>query len=114
MLALLLVTAFASTGMSTETEKQPPEIHGVRLRIIPIHWGADIFDVGPSPNSAAWRAGYKCSVFGLVWTYFAVWDCTPVVYSDAGYDPSPEYTYWISSNYSMDDAKRGFWNEHGR
>ena len=114
MLALLLTTAIASTGMSTETEKQSEEMQGARLRIIPIHWGADIFDVAPLPNSVDWRAGYKCSVFGLVWTYFAVWDCTPVAYSDAGYDPSPKYTYWISSNYSMDDAKRGFWNEHGR
>jgi hypothetical protein len=114
MLALLLVTALASTGMSTETEKQSEEIDGVRLRIIPIHWGADIFDVAPLPNSAGWRAGYKCSVFGLLWTYFAVWDCNPVAYSDAGYDPSREYAQWISRNYSMDDAKRGFWNEHGR
>ena len=114
MLALLLATALASTGMSTETEKESPEIDGARLRIIPIHWGADIFDVAPLPNSAVWRAGYKCSVFGLFWTYFAVWDCTPVAYSDAGYDPSPQRAQWISRNYSMDDAKRGFWNEHGR
>ncbi len=114
MRALLLMAFVTTVGALTL-----PSVAEAKLVIVNI--GDEIFDAGPLPEPwdgraeyAGWRAGYKCGVFGVFWTYFHAWECKPVAYQGDTYDDSPEVVEAISATYSESDKQMGLWGKHGR
>lgn len=90
-----------------------------------INTGEDIFESGPIPDAAyggidpshlaeakqqmaGWQAGYKCSIFGVFWMYFHMWDCKAVAFQGDSYDDSPELVSAIDAQYKG-DYSAGFW-----
>lgn len=90
---------------------------------IPYHTGEDIFLSGPIPGEFAadpqlkdWSAGYKCEIWGVVWTYFSIKNCTPVVYKDDQYadaTDAPELIAAVAAAYKEEDKQVGFWTRWG-
>jgi hypothetical protein len=129
------------------------------------HTGEDAFDVAdlsddvldaiaekmgvPAEEKPAMRAalagqkvGYKCQIFGLLWAYFAWWDCEPIMFKWADSetfefmpldpakisDPDDKALAGaiteafekkaggkkFAEAYSMSDANMGVWKRHGR
>lgn len=83
--------------------------------------GEDIFEVGDLPeeltqgkDTAGWKAGYKCSIFGLLWAYMHWWECEPVAFQGDTYDNSPEVAKAVSAKYTTADIQMGAWQKHGR
>lgn len=102
----------------------PEPAHAGRVRI-PYHTGQDIFPTGPIPGDfakdpqlAGYQAGYICDIWGVVWAYFKISECKPVVFKDDTYgdksDLAPELYAAITKAYSEDDMQIGFWTKHGR
>lgn len=90
-----------------------------------INTGEDIFESGPVPDAAfagldasqlaeakqqmaGWQAGYKCSIFGVFWMYFHMWDCKPVAFQGDSFDDSPEIAQAVEAQYHG-DYSAGFW-----
>src|SRR5690606_28466186 len=84
----------------------PDQAHARRGLAI-VNTGEDVFESGPVPEAVfagmegeelasakqqldGWQAGYKCSIFGVFWVYFHMWDCQPVIFSGDTFDDSPE------------------------
>jgi hypothetical protein len=71
---------------------------------------------GEFPDDA--RAGYKCSVFGIFWAYFTIYDCEPVVFWDEGagfgFNADKRVVKLLEKEYSEDDMQIPFWAHHGR
>ncbi len=86
-----------------------------------INWGEDVFETGELPDelaegadAAGWKAGYKCSIFGLLWAYFHWWDCVPVAFQGTTYDDSDYVQAAVKNKYSESDMKMNLWMKHGR
>jgi hypothetical protein len=88
------------------------------------------------------KVGYRCSIFGLFWAYFAWWDCQPIMFKwtdSTNYEYLPLDTAQVSDPddkqlvgailnafekkaggkkfaeaYSMSEARMGVWKRHGR
>ena len=92
---------------------------------IPYHTGQDVFTTGPlpepfsaEPSLEGFSAGYRCEIWGVVWAYFSIDKCQPVVvkgdmYGDADSVP-PELLAAIQATYTQADMQVGFWTKHGR
>ncbi|MBX2796591.1 MAG: hypothetical protein KTR31_02945 [Myxococcales bacterium] len=85
-----------------------------------IQTGEEIFEVGAlpevvsSPETEGWRAGYKCSVFGLFWAYVHRWDCMPVAFRGDEYSEEPTIVAAIDDQYTMADVQLSPWGRYGR
>lgn len=102
----------------------PSTAEARRVRI-PYHTGQDVFPTGPLPEPFAaepslegFSAGYRCEIWGVVWAYFTIDECKPVVvkgdtYGDAESLP-PELLSAIEAKYTEADMQIGFWTKHGR
>ena len=84
--------------------------------------GDELFEVGALPAEVAddYRAsaklGYRCEHVGLFWADLWTWNCELSVVDIAGksYGDLPtEVHEKLASQYSMSDAKRGYWNHYG-
>lgn len=90
-----------------------------------LNTGEDIFASGPIPDAAfadvdpadlaqakqemaGWQAGYKCSIIGVFWVYFHMWDCKPVAFLEDSFDDSPEIAKAVEAQYHG-DYSAGFW-----
>ena len=97
-----------------------PATAEARRGIVVYQSGEDVFDVGELPESVTpddggWRAGYRCSVFGLFWALFHKWDCKAVAYRNDEYSEDAAVVEAIEAKYSTADIEiDGFWAAHGR
>ncbi len=113
---LVALTAFFMVVLPGNAEAR-------RGGIAVINTGDDVFQVGPlpepyaaNPELAGYQAGYKCEVFGIMWAYLHMWDCTPVAYSEAEetFLEDPELGAAISAMYTESDMQFGLWEGYGR
>lgn len=98
----------------------PREAHAGRGIII-YNSGHDVFPAGPLPDPYAGhpqlsgaQAGFRCSIFGLFWAYFHIWDCQPVAVKGDTYFSDPALSKAIGARYAQSDMKVGLWPKHGR
>jgi hypothetical protein len=82
--------------------------------------GDQTFATGPlpppldkEPQLAGFEAGYLCQVKGVMWSYFSVTDCKPVVFKDDTYMDDPEIVAVITAKYKESDMQRGIWGRFG-
>jgi hypothetical protein len=90
---------------------------------IPINTGDEIFAVAPlpapltegNPQLAAWKLGYMCDRFGILWADAWTWNCKMVAYDGNNtYSDLPEgIRAKLESEYPMSKAQRGVWNHYG-
>lgn len=88
-----------------------------------INTGNEIFEVAPlpaplkegKPQLAAWKLGYMCDRFGILWADVWTWNCKIVAYDgDKTYSDLPEeLRSSFESQYPMSKAQRGLWNHYG-
>ena len=117
---LLLTFAIAVAVVASYTHPA----HAKAKIPIPYHTGQDIFETGdiPAPHNEnpelkGFKAGYKCDIWGVVWTYFTIKNCEPVVFKDDTYGDraqAPELIAALEKAYTEDDMKVGVWTKHGR
>lgn len=118
----LLAASFAVAGLLLVMLSASPA-HARGKIPIPYHTGEDIFPTGALPAEYAenpelegWSAGYKCEIWGVVWSYASIKNCTPVVFKDDQYtdaEESPELIAAVSQLYSEDDMQVGLWTKWG-
>jgi hypothetical protein len=89
--------------------------------IIIYHSGDDVFPAGPLPEPYSKlqqlkgaEAAFKCSIFGLFWAYFHIWDCKPVAVKGDTYYEDAELAKAVAAKYKQSDMKVGLWTKHGR
>jgi hypothetical protein len=82
--------------------------------------GDQTFATGPlpppldaEPQLAGFEAGYLCQVQGVMWSYFSVSDCKPVIFKDDTYMDDPEIVAVITAKYKESDMQRGIWGRFG-
>lgn len=82
--------------------------------------GEQTFATGPLPppldaeaQLAGFEAGYLCQVKGVMWSYFSVTDCKPVIFKDDTYMDDPEIVSVITAKYTEADMQRGIWGRFG-
>ena len=82
--------------------------------------GDQTFATGPlpppldtEPELAGYEAGYLCQVKGVMWSYFSVTDCKPVVFKGDTYMDDPEIVAVITAKYKESDMQRGIWGRFG-
>lgn len=88
-----------------------------------INTGNEIFEVAPlpaplkegDPQLAAWKLGYMCDRFGILWADAWTWNCKLVAYDGNNtYSALPEeLRATLASEYPMSKARRGIWNHYG-
>lgn len=92
---------------------------------VPVFFGTgdEMFVVGDFPKEfvdkyqpeAGMKLGYKCQHFSLFWADVWTWDCKQVgVVSENSYAtlPAESLSMLSGKEYSMSEAKRGFWNHY--
>ena len=89
--------------------------------IVIYHSGNDVFPAGPLPEPFSEHpqlqgaeAAFRCSIFGLFWAYFHIWDCKPVAIKGTAYFEDAALTTAIAAKYKEGDMKVGLWTKHGR
>lgn len=82
--------------------------------------GDHAFPTGPipapldkDPQLAGFEAGYLCQVKGVLWSYFSVSDCKPVVFKGDTYMDDAEIVKAITAKYTEADMQRGIWGRFG-
>ena len=90
-----------------------------------INTGDEMFEVGSFPaevvqtypGTKAYKAGYKCSHFGILWADVWTWDCQLVaVTGDNSYADLPDAVVSKMGSdplYAMGKAQRSVWNHYG-
>lgn len=84
--------------------------------------GDELFEVAPLPAELAEdfsgdvKLGYRCEHLGLFWADVWTWNCelSVVDVPKKSYGDLPtELREKLAAQYSMSDAKRGYWNHYG-
>jgi hypothetical protein len=107
-LGLLLFVLFA-----------PTSAHAKGIPLI-YNTGDHAFPTGPlpapldkDPELAGYEAGYLCQIKGVLWSYFSVSECKPVVFKGDTYIDDAEVVKAITAKYTEADMKRGLWDHYG-
>lgn len=107
-------------AVMTVVMAQPREAEA-RRGIVIYHSGEDVFPAGPLPEPfnehpqlKGGQAGFKCSIFGLFWAYFHIWNCKPVAVKGDTYYEDSDLSKAIAAKYTESDMKVGLWTKHGR
>lgn len=92
---------------------------------VPVFFGTgdEMFVVADFPQEfvnkyqpeAGMKLGYKCQHFSLFWADVWTWDCNQVaVVGENSYAnlPTESLSMLTGKEYSMSEAKRGFWNHY--
>jgi hypothetical protein len=97
----------------------PTSAHAKGIPLI-YNTGDHAFATGPLPppldkdaELAGYEAGYLCQIKGIMWSYFSVSECKPVVFKGDTYIDDAEVVKVISAKYSEADMKRGLWDHYG-
>ena len=100
----------------------PAIAHAKGLPIV-YQTGEDIFvagdgslpaELGEAPALKGFQAGYRCDVFAVMWAYFSVTECKPVVFKGDTYADDKEISAAVLKAHSEDDIQLGFWGAYGK
>lgn len=116
---LKLLAMVVALGLATVSFAGRAEAKGVII----YQTGEDIFQAGDGslpapfaemPELKAMKAGYKCNVFAIFWTYFSISDCQPVAYVGDSFVTDPALAAAITAKSPESDMQVGLWGRWGK